>query len=371
VSTLQNLIDTARAHLDAWGIDWNTALAAGVAGIVALVVLAMVLRRFGRSDAATTVTTFATVLGLGWSAQGMWDTAVNRYDQNIVVASVLFVVFELMLMARMLRARQYRKDYGRRARHVTAVWLIAFIMAAVVALGEGWSQAPGRLAIPLLVAYGWYTDLTADDDPAERPKTSWRWTPRRALLAIGALEPGARDAQTIDRDRLRDRLTRLAFRLEHGATWLNDPLHREVRLAKLKTLADDADLAEVRARLARMSVDLMAAPPVPARPAPLPKPKEVVKPAKPDDRMVQGVHLIEDRVLRGVELHDDGVARVIASAGPGKPDGISNQALAELYTPPLGKRTAEKIGAEARRRLRSGDRINGNRPDLSFSQENR
>src|SRR5699024_3859414 len=128
----------------------------------------------------------------------------------------------------------------------------------VVALGEGWTQAPARLAIPLLVALGWWTDLIAYDDPDARLETSWRWTPRRIGLALGLLEPGERDAMTIDRDRLRGRMTRLAFRKHHGWAWLNDVLRRGVRLQRLQTLADDADVREVRNRLARARIDLMA-----------------------------------------------------------------------------------------------------------------
>src|SRR6185312_11729927 len=181
-------------------------------------------------------------------------------DQPVQVAAVLFVVFEAWLVGRMLRARQYRADYPRRGKFVTAVMIGASVMAIVVALGEGWAQAPARLAIPLLVAYGWYTDLTADDDPKLKGRTSLRWTPRRFALLIGMIEPGDRDVQTIDRDRLRDRLTRLAFRQHHGHPMTNDVLRRKVRLAKLKTIADDDDLTEVRTRLARMSVDLFDAP---------------------------------------------------------------------------------------------------------------
>src|SRR3982750_4015360 len=222
--------------------DWRWIAAAGVTALVLLVTLAALLRKLGRRDLSRTVTTLATVLGLAWSAQGMWDTAVHHYRQDVLVASVLFVVFESMMLARMLQAGRYRTDLERRAKHVRAVWLIAAVMALVVALGEGWAQAPARLAIPLLVAYGWWTDLTAGDDPDKKLTTSLRWTPRRLGLAIGMLEATARDAETIDRDSLRDRMTRLAFRSHHAPAWLNDVLRRPVRLSRLKTLAEDADL---------------------------------------------------------------------------------------------------------------------------------
>lgn len=327
-------------------IDWRWAYVVLAAGI-ALTLLALLARRIGRHNLAGRVTAVAAALGLGWSAQGMWDTAVHHYHQDVIVASVLFAVFEAMLIAKMLRAHQYRTDLVRRAKPVRAVWTIATVMGLVVALGEGWAQAPARLAIPLLVAYGWYTDLTADDDPATALATSWRWTPRRLGLALGLLEPGARDARTIDRDRLRDRLTRMAFRIHHAPAWLNDALRRPIRLAKLKTLADDADLSVVRTRLARMSVDLMQ-PETTAVSSLIVSPRRRLELPDPD-RRVMGVHVREGKVLRGKELRADAVAVMRASILTSPPRGMTTAELAAHYDPPLGQRTADGFAAEARK----------------------
>lgn len=324
---------------------WPYLAVAGVALVAALLVLAWLLRRKGRPKLARRITAAATLLGLGWSAQGMWDTAVHHYHQDVAVASVLFVVFEAMLTARMLKAHEHRANFRQRAKHVRSVWVIASVMAAVVALGEGWQQAPARLAIPLLVAYGWYVDLTADDDPDEKPKTSFRWTPRRLGLWIGMLEPGAKDAQTIDRDRLRARLTTLAFRIKYSPDWLNDFLHRPTRLARAKTLADDDDLRAVRARLARMSVDLMVAPERPRESAPsAPRPVRI-QPGK------QGVHSRAGQTYRGQGLRADALTQMWASVSDERPRGMATAALAALYDPPLKTRTAEAFAAEARREI--------------------
>lgn len=327
---------------------WPVLTAIGAGVVAVLLVLAWLLRRKGRSKLAGRVTTAATLLGLGWSAQGMLDNAINHYRQDVVVASVLFVVFEAMLAARMLKAHQYRTDRARRRRHIVAVWTIAVVMALVVALGEGLAQAPARLAIPLLVAYGWYTDLTADDDPEDKPKTSLRWTPRRLGLWIGMLEPEARDAQTIDRDRLRDRITSLAFRKHHGNAWLNDVLRRSVRLQRLLTDAEDADVAAVRARLARSQVDLMPGPadrPRATRQAELSAVPRSVQIGK------QGVHSRAGQAMRGQELHADGIAQMLASVSPELPRGMPTAELAALYTPPLKSRNAETIASAARRQI--------------------
>jgi hypothetical protein len=223
-------------------------------------------------------------------------------------------------------------------------------MAVVVALGEGWSQAPARLAIPLSLAYGWFVDLTADDDPEVKPKTSFRWTPRRLALALRMIEPGKRDVETIDRDRLRRRLVNLAFRERHGAAWINELLHRPTRLERLKTLADDADLNEVRARLARTGVDLFSPPPMPLPPTS----SAFVVPSVPIRRLAegkQGVHSRAGRVLRGEELEADAVEQMVAllAANP----RVTNEELAQLYTPALRERLSQKFGARARARMRT------------------
>lgn len=327
--------------------DWRVLVPAAAGLLGALFVAAWLLRRKGRGKLARRVTSAATLLGLGWSAQGMWDTAVHHYHQDIVVAWVLFVVFEAMLAARMLKAHEYRADRGRRARHVQSVWVIASVMAAVVALGEGPAQAPARLAIPLLVAYGWYVDLIADDDPGEHRRTSWRWTPRELGLAIGALKRGSKDVETIDQDALRDQLVKLAFREHHGAELANDLLRRKVRLQRLQTLATEADLAEARARLARSRVALMAedAQTPPSLPASIPARR------LPAGRRVNGVHTRAGRTMRGPELQADAVAQLLASVSPAAPRGMATVTLAHLYDPPLKSRTADEFASAARRQI--------------------
>lgn len=331
-------------------ISPGLAIGAGVAALVVLLAAAWLLRRKGRSHLAGRVTAAATLLGLGWSAQGMWDAAVNRYGQDVVVASILFVVFEAGLASRMLKAHQFRADYARRGRHVTAVWVFASVMALVVASAEGWAQAPARLAIPLLVAYGWYVDLTADDDPKDRPPTSLRWTPRRFALWIGMLEPGERDAEQINHDRLRDRLTLLAFREHEGSRQINDLLRRKRRLHRLLTDATEEDIAIVRGRLAHTRVDLMTTEPVrlPERPKLDVPSVPVRRPAEPGK---QGVHERAGKHLRGADLKADAIERLLASVGPDQPKGMPTARLRELYTPPLGERTAEQFAAEARKRI--------------------
>jgi hypothetical protein len=337
--------------IPAFPTDTHPVLLYGVpAAVVALVVLSVLIRRWARNhQLARVVSTIATVLGLGWSAQGMWDAAVNgRYHVAVQVASILFIVFEAMLVSQMMKAHQYRIDRRRRSRFVRAVWVIASVMGLVVAFGEGLSQAPLRLAVPLLVAYAWWLDLTADDDPDERPETDWRWPPREIGLRIGLLrytDADQRDPTAAERKRLADRIARLAFALEHGAPWMSGLLRRKIRLARLKLDADRAMLALVAERLRLSSAAIESefsqrlAPEV--RAVTRPEPSIVIKPLKP----AESPALPEDRQALAYRLMRESVTL-------DSPRGMTAAELAALSG--YGIRIAEKIAAEVRR-----ERVNG------------
>ena len=334
---------TANLLTDALGrIDWATVLLIAVpAALVLTVVFALTSAKPDRR-----VTLIATVIGLTWMAQGMWETATKVYLVPPLFAGVLFALFETFMLGTMLRANRFRGDLARRARPVRFVWSLALTAGAVVALAEGWRQAPLRFVVPLLVAWNWYLDLTADDDPEQQQRTSWRWTPRRLLLAVGALEPGERDMEEIDADRHIAKLRALAFAVDTGAPWLTDLLRRRTRLAKLELAATDAMIRSARADLARRGT-VLGDHPEPG------KPKSALE--IPERRIIvpregtQGVHVREGRVMRDKTLRADAIGLMRSSMSAARPRGMTIAELAAHYEPPLKQRTAETFAAEARR----------------------
>lgn len=226
--------------------------AATVAGVAGLLGLAWIARRVGRGGLATNITNLAAFLGLTWSATGMYEVAVTKYGQDRIVSAMICAVFEVILLSRMLKAKQYREDLPRRSKHVSAVWTIAVIMALVVALGEGLVQAPARLSIPLLVTYGWWVDLTSADDPDEKLNTSWIWTPRAIGIRLGLLRAGAKDAHQVDHDNRVAKLRTLARRIETSPAFVNVALGRVNRLAALEISSTDEMIAAARESLARV-----------------------------------------------------------------------------------------------------------------------
>jgi hypothetical protein len=327
-------------------VDWPAVLLVAVpAALVLAVAFALTSAKPDRR-----VTLIATMIGLTWMAQGMWQTATGTYKVPALFAGVLFALFETFMLGNMLRANRFRADHPRRARPVRFVWTLAVTAGAVVSLAEGWRQAPLRFVVPLLVAWSWYLDLTADDDPDERTPTSWRWTPRRLLLALGALEPGERDVETIDRERHVARMTMLAFRLGRGSEVVSDLLRRDVRLTKLALRADDAMVAEMRTRLLRAAA--IRKPPPEPEPEPAKSRLEIPsrKIALPSDGdLPQGVHIRDGKVLRGADLQRDAIALMRSSMSADRPKGMLIPDLAAHYSPPLKQRTAETFAATARK----------------------
>lgn len=241
--------------MPAWATatDWLTAnrdalvVAAG-AGLLA--VLAWTVRRAirgGRPD--RWVDALALFLTLAWSAEGMWEVATGDLHLGTAFAVPALLLFESLLVSAMLRAARHQRLHGNPGKHGRAAWVIASAAAAVVSLaGDSPAEVALRIAVPLLAVYQWWLGLTADGTTEELGRTSWRWTPRRLLLWAGAIEPGDRDALTIDRDRLVGRMTRLEYRRRAGG-WLTT--HRTARLARLSLDADDDVVAQVRRRVSR------------------------------------------------------------------------------------------------------------------------
>lgn len=323
-------------------VDWPAVLLVAVpAALILAVVFALTSAKPDRR-----VTLIATMIGLTWMAQGMWQTATTVYRVPPLFAGVLFALFETFMLGNMLRANRFRADHARRLRPVRFVWSLAVTAGAVVSLAEGWQQAPLRFVVPLLVAWNWYLDLTADDDPAAKQATSWRWTPHRLLLAVGALEPGARDVETIDRDRHVARMRDLAARADTGAPWLNDLLRRHTRLSRLELAADDEMIRLARKSLARRGA-VLAKVPAYVNPSALEIPERRL--IIPPREGTMGVHVRDGKVLRRAELKADAVTLMRASILASPPRGMSTAELAAHYEPPLGQRTADKFAAEARK----------------------
>jgi hypothetical protein len=192
----------------------------------------------------------AMLIGLGWSSEVIWEITRTRLHFPLALTLLVFFVFEVALLLSMMRAKRHVKDFGWTGRFGTTAWTIAVLMSTVAAAAShSLAEAVLRAAIPLVVTRLWWDGVIGG--AAKRPESvsSWRWTPRRLLLAIGAIEPGERDVETVHRERLTQQMTKLEFRRRHGSKRFTE--RRAARLARLSLTADDAVINDVRSRVDR------------------------------------------------------------------------------------------------------------------------
>ncbi|MEV4275858.1 hypothetical protein [Actinoplanes xinjiangensis] len=223
-----------------------------IAGLLFAVILllwvARRVRRIAQSERPDdTLSNLVMLIGLGWSSEAVWEITRNRLGFPLGLTLLLFFIFESMLSLAMIRAKRHMREHGWPGQSGTTAWTIATCMALVaMAASDSFAEAVLRMVIPLLVVKQWWDGLVGG--AAQRPAdaSTWRWTPRRILLALGAIEPGDRDVHTAHREQLTQQMTRLYHRYNHGSTRLQP--RRAARLARLSLTADDAIIAEVQRR---------------------------------------------------------------------------------------------------------------------------
>ena len=225
------------------------------------------------------------LIGLGWSSEAVWEITRNRLHFPLGLTLLLFFVFEALLSLAMIRAKRHRREFGWPGRFGATAWTVATCMSGVAGVAShSFAEAALRMVIPLLVTKQWWDGLVGGTAKRPTDASTWRWTSRRLLLALGAIEPGERDVQTVHRERLTQQMTTLYYKIQHGSTRLRD--RRASRLARMSLTADDDIIAEVRRRGNRAqwfnpnhhietipvspSLPVSAAPDNTVRPAPIP-----------------------------------------------------------------------------------------------------
>jgi len=238
---METLLKLAQDHL---------ALVIGGA-VAALLVVVLVTRAVAKAarKADEPLANVAMLLGLGWSSEAVWELS-EGLPTGLRIA--IFSVLEVILLVSMVRTKRAVEELGRAGRAGRTVWVVASVMAVVgIFAADGLGEGALRAAVPLLLTLTWWQGVVPEGLKRADGAVSWRWTPRRLLLALGAIEPGERDIETVNRERLTQQLTRLEFGRQHGLGWLA-PV-RKARLMRLSLHADDDMIAEVRQRVARAS----------------------------------------------------------------------------------------------------------------------
>lgn len=220
------------------------------ASVLLLVAVARRIRRVARSDRPDEpLSNLAMIIGLSWSSEAVWELT-GRAGFPLSLRLLMFFVLETLLGLAMIRAKRAMRELGHPGRSGRTAWIVASAMALVAAaVAHTFAERVLRLLVPLLVTLAWWDGLVGEGARRRTGQSSWRWTPRRLLLAVGAIEPGERDVETVHRERLTQLMTRLEFRRRHG--WSRLTNRRAARLARLSITADDPMITEVRARVTR------------------------------------------------------------------------------------------------------------------------
>lgn len=335
-----------------------------VLSVLVLVWMARRVRRIARSERPDDqLSNIAMLIGFGWSSEAVWELT-SRIGFGLELQIPLFAVLELLLAMAMIRVKRNIRQINRPGRAGGTAWLIASGMALVAGASSGSiPEAALRIIIPLLVVRTWWDGLLPEGAKRSTDATSWRWTPRRLGLWLGAIEPGERDVESVNRERLTQQMTALEFRRRHGSKRFTQ--RRSTKLARLSLAADDSMIESVRERVDRalwFEAKHEDAPPaaspvaVPARLAASRKGRRVLhrrslrtlKLTHPKPRFTAAQPVsADDRTTQ--EKHE--AARFIKSAAPGLSQG---QIARLLATSP----------ATVGRALRSANSINGSNPEL-------
>lgn len=224
------------------------AVGAAIAALLAVTIAWRKLRHHQQPDKP--LSRVAMLIGLAWSSEAIWELTGRIDGMPTPVRVLIFTVLEVLLVISMMRAERHVRERGWPGRSGKTAWIIASVMAAVAAgISSSFAEACIRASIPLLLTLQWWDGVVKEG--AEKPAwvTSWRWTPRRLLLWLGAIEPGDRDVDTIHRERLTQQMVRLEFARRHGKGRRKEGAAR--KLARLSLSADDEMIGEVRARVDR------------------------------------------------------------------------------------------------------------------------
>jgi hypothetical protein len=240
-----------------WQLVQNPPVAIAMLTATALVLLTVVwvVRRAwsvlhgGRPDEP--LSNLGMVIGFGWSSEAVWLlTGPGGADLLTPIRWALFCVFEVILIVFMIRAKRNVRLLGHPGRAGRATWVVATGMSLVaVWTAHNAGEAFLRVLVPLLLTAMWWDGLVGEGSARREDATSWRWTPRRLLLWLGAIEPGERDVESVHRERLTQQMTQLEFRRRHGDEKQQKRAAR--RLARLSLTADDEVVAAVRRRVDR------------------------------------------------------------------------------------------------------------------------
>ena len=233
--------------------DLNTAEALALAAvtITVLTILARSARRLHLPRFASVATAAANVVILGTTIEGAMRLAERLLHVDGVERIFPAILFETIAVNIFFKARQHAAAYHHGpGRWTGRLYLIGAVAGGIVATsGTSIGECAFRFVAPLVGVWLIVLDLTPDQDDQAADTSSWRWTPRRFGIWIGAIKAGANDADTVVRELRVATLTRTAHRMNTSNRLLRR-YHRS-RLQRLALTTTDDTVADAEANILR------------------------------------------------------------------------------------------------------------------------
>jgi hypothetical protein len=258
------MTDLTAPILEFWAVYAGPLLlAAGVAGVVALVMLGVWAKR-SKKPLRPVALAVSMNLALLLNAEGMWVIATDEKGLNLppLFAVLVFAVFEIcFLTATSLAAEQYRRTtvYDDDGAIVTPgspgrmLWIAALIAALSGVIVASNAATPTetllRLAVPCIIFLMWWAALTAAGQKVNRSR--FAYSPRRLAERWGWLIPDDDpDLVAMAAARQARRMVVNYYRVDAGRwprIWWKSRLLRDARTAGEDVVADVlAQLARTR-----------------------------------------------------------------------------------------------------------------------------
>lgn len=224
----------------------------GAGAVGALIAVALIVRWLRRGHTHTRIGTVAVILATAYAAEGMYEVAVGPLGLGTAGALVLCATFEVaMLHQASLAAYKLRRDASADVRrHMVMAWAVAAASGIIASTASSSvTEVLLRLAAPPLAAAIWTMSLYADRPAADRPPSTWIWTPQRIGVRLGLLRPGTvDDLDEVFRQRAVRRLVDAGMVVWTEQQVDGPPSRRLVRArGRLRRLAQRADQATIDA----------------------------------------------------------------------------------------------------------------------------
>lgn len=224
--------------------------AAAAACLIAAVLVLFGVRRLTRWVSARDIkgddalTVVAALVAAMFGGQGMWGFLRDTLHLPVPLATLGFLLFELVMLVCALRARRNLLADGKPGPESGMLWLFAALAGFFSATHAAtWAEAAFRFIVPSIAAWLWHRLMRLEHRQLTGKLSGihWRVTPERVLVWLRLAEPTARTTQQVSATRSLETLA-IAVQRAHaplfGWAW---PARRRVTRA-LRRAVKDADL---------------------------------------------------------------------------------------------------------------------------------